>query len=76
MAIISGVNIPDKKRIEVALRSIHGIGPTRSVAISEQAGINGNPKVEDLSQDELSRLREVIDRNYKVEGAGSPTHRI
>ena len=68
MAIISGVNIPDGKRLEVALRSIHGIGPTSSTEISKQAGINGNPRVQDLNQDELSRLREVIDRNYKVEG--------
>ena len=68
MAIISGVNIPDKKRIEIALRSIHGIGPTRSVQISEQAGIRGNPRVENLSQDELTRLRDVIERNYIVEG--------
>jgi len=68
MAIISGVNIPDGKRLEVALRSIHGIGPTSSTEISKQAGINGNPRVQDLNQDELSRLREVVDRNYKVEG--------
>jgi len=68
MAIISGVNIPDGKRLEVALRSIHGIGPTSSAEISKQAGINGNPRVQDLNQDELSRLREVVDKNYKVEG--------
>lgn len=68
MAIISGVNIPDRKRLEVALRSIHGIGPTSSIEISKQAGINGNPRVQDLNQDELSRLREIIDKNYKVEG--------
>jgi small subunit ribosomal protein S13 len=68
MAIISGVNIPDGKRLEVALRSIHGIGPTSSIQISKQANINGNPRVQELDQDELSRLREVIDKNYKVEG--------
>jgi len=68
MAIISGVNIPDGKRLEVALRRIHGIGPTSSTEISKQAGINGNPRVQDLNQDELSRLREVVDKNYKVEG--------
>lgn len=68
MAIISGVNIPDGKRLEIALRSIHGIGPTRSVEISEQAGINGNPRIQDLTQDEISRIREVIDKNYRVEG--------
>ena len=68
MAIISGVNIPDGKRLEIALRSIHGIGPTRSVEISQQAGINGNPRIQDLTQDEISRIREVIDKNYRVEG--------
>ena len=68
MAIIAGVNIPDGKRVEISLRSIYGIGPTRSRNIVGQAGIEGNPKVKDLTETQISRVREVIDREQAIEG--------
>jgi small subunit ribosomal protein S13 len=68
MAIVSGVNIPDNKRVEIALRSIFGIGPTQAKDVVETAGILDNPRVRDLSESDLTRIREVIDRNKIVEG--------
>ena len=68
MAIVAGVNIPDQKHLEVSLRQVFGIGLTRSLEVAQRAGIEGNPRVRDLTPDELTRIREVIDRNYKVEG--------
>jgi small subunit ribosomal protein S13 len=68
MAIISGINIPDNKRVEIALRSIHGIGPTQAKDVVEQAGILDNPRVRDLAESDLTRIREVIDRQKVVEG--------
>ena len=68
MAIISGVNIPDNKRVEIALRSIFGIGPTQAKDVVETAGILDNPRVRDLSESDLTRIREIIDRQKVVEG--------
>jgi small subunit ribosomal protein S13 len=68
MAIVSGVNIPDNKRVEIALRSIFGIGPTQAKDVVETAGILDNPRVRDLSESDLTRIREVIDRTKIVEG--------
>ncbi|MCH8310888.1 MAG: 30S ribosomal protein S13 [Chloroflexi bacterium] len=68
MAIVSGVNIPDNKRVEIALRSIFGIGPTQAKDVVETAGILDNPRVRDLSESDLTRIREVIDRHKIVEG--------
>lgn len=68
MAIISGVNIPDNKRVEIALRSIFGIGPTQAKDVVETAGIIDNPRVRDLSESDLTRIREIIDRQKVVEG--------
>jgi small subunit ribosomal protein S13 len=68
MAIIAGVNIPDNKRVEISLRSIYGIGPTRSRDIVEQANIEGNPRVKELTETQLSRVRELIDSEQAVEG--------
>ncbi|MCH8108879.1 MAG: 30S ribosomal protein S13 [Chloroflexi bacterium] len=68
MAIISGVNIPDNKRVEVSLRSIYGIGPTQALDIIDKAGIEGNPRVRDLTEADLSRIREIVDREKTVEG--------
>lgn len=68
MAIVSGVNIPDNKRVEIALRSIFGIGPTQAKDVVETAGILDNPRVRDLSETDLTRIREVIDRQKVVEG--------
>ncbi len=68
MAIISGVNIPDNKRVEISLRTIYGIGAYQAHDVCDRAGVDGNPHVRDLSDAELDRLREVIDREKSVEG--------
>jgi small subunit ribosomal protein S13 len=68
MARISGVDIPREKRVEVALTYIHGIGPTRSTRILTTAGISSDTRVRELTEDQINRLRAVIDRDYKVEG--------
>ena len=68
MARIAGVDLPRDKRVDIALRYIYGIGQTRAYKIVEGAAIEGGTKVRDLSEDEVSRIREFIDRTYKVEG--------
>ncbi len=68
MALVSGVNIPDNKRIEISLRSIHGIGPYQAKDICATAGVDGNPRVSDLTEGDLARIREIIDREKTVEG--------
>ncbi|HEY7661113.1 MAG TPA: 30S ribosomal protein S13 [Actinomycetota bacterium] len=68
MARIAGVDLPRDKRVDIALRYIYGIGPTRSFEIVQGTGVEGGTKVRDLSEDEVSRIREYIDRTYKVEG--------
>ena len=68
MARIAGVDLPRDKRIDIALRYIYGIGPTRAYEIVDGAGIDAGTKVRDLSEDEVSRIREFIDRTYKIEG--------
>ena len=68
MARIAGVDIPDNKRVEVALRRIYGIGPTVVLKVLQQAGVTGNPRVQDMPEEDLNRVREVVDKEYKVEG--------
>jgi small subunit ribosomal protein S13 len=68
VARIAGVDLPRDKRIEVALTYIYGIGLSRSKEILEKTGINPDTRVRDLTEDEAARLREVIDRDYVVEG--------
>jgi len=68
MARIAGVDIPRDKRVEIALTYIYGIGVSQSRKILEQAQVNKDTRVKDLTEDELSRIREIIDKNYKVEG--------
>ena len=68
MARIAGVNIPVKKRVIIALRYIYGIGPTNAVAIAKAVGIDESRRVSELTEDEIVKIREEIDRNYKVEG--------
>ncbi|HEX3082615.1 MAG TPA: 30S ribosomal protein S13 [Candidatus Saccharimonadia bacterium] len=67
-ARISGVNIPEAKRVEVALTYIYGIGPATSRKILATANINPDTRVKDLTEAEILKLREVIDKNYHVEG--------
>jgi small subunit ribosomal protein S13 len=68
MARIAGVDLPRDKRVDIALRYIYGIGPTSAYKIVAGAGLDGSTKVRDLSEEEVSRIREFIDRNLKVEG--------
>lgn len=68
MARISGVDLPREKRVEVGLTYIYGIGLHTSQNILEQTGISPDTRVRDLTDDETNRLREVIDRDYRVEG--------
>jgi small subunit ribosomal protein S13 len=68
MARIAGVDIPRDKRVEVSLRYIYGIGSTNSRQILSRARVSPDTRVKDLTEDEVNRIREVIDKNYKVEG--------
>ena len=67
MARIAGINIPTKKRVEIALTYIHGIGTTSAKAICDKAGIAQERRINDLTEDELTKLRD-IDADYLVEG--------
>jgi small subunit ribosomal protein S13 len=68
VARIAGVNIPTQKRVLIALRYIHGIGPHHAREILKKVGIAENRRVADLSDAEVIQIREVIDRDYLVEG--------
>jgi len=68
MARIAGVDIPREKRIEIALQYIFGIGPAVAKAILERTGISPDVRVKDLSEADVAKLREEIDRNHQVEG--------
>ena len=68
MARIAGVDLPRDKRGEVALTYIYGIAPSSSRKILAQAGVDANRRVKDWTDDEVSRLRDIIEREHKVEG--------
>jgi len=68
MARIAGVDIPRDKRVVISLTYIHGIGPTSASKVLGAANVAPNTRVRDLTDDEVNRLREVVDRQYKVEG--------
>ena len=68
MARIAGVDLPREKRIEAALPYIYGIGWSRSRQILQATGVNPDTRVRDLTEEEINRLREFIDKNYTVEG--------
>ena len=68
MARIAGVDIPRDKRVEISLRYIYGIGPTLATKVLGKTQINPGTKVKDLTEDEVNRLREIIERDYRVEG--------
>ena len=68
MARIAGVDIPRDRRVEAALPVIYGIGFTTSRQILQRTNINPDTRVRDLTEDEVNRLREIIDREHKVEG--------
>ena len=68
MARIAGVDLPRDKRVEISLQYIYGIGKTTAQQILAATGINPNTRVRDLTEDEISRLRDQIDKNLKIEG--------
>jgi len=69
MARVAGVDIPNQKRVEYSLRYIHGIGPAVAKRVMEIARIDGNPRVGDLTEEELNRVRETVDRGgFIIEG--------
>ena len=68
MARIAGVDLPNEKRVEIALTYIFGIGRTRSNEILAKTGINPDVRVKDLSEDDVAKLREAIEKDYTVEG--------
>ena len=68
MARIAGVNLPTQKRVVIALRYIHGIGPNKAVEICEKVGIPAERRINQLTDAEILSIRETIDRDYVVEG--------
>ncbi len=68
MARIAGVNIPNQKRVPIALTYIHGIGRTKALEICNKVGIPLDRRANDMTDDEVLRVRELIDREYMVEG--------
>jgi len=68
LARIAGVDLPRDKRVEIALTYIYGIGRSTSKKILAKTGVNPDTRVRDLTEDEVNRLREVIEREYVVEG--------
>lgn len=68
MARIAGVDLPREKRVDIGLTYIFGIGRATALQIVKKAGANGATRVKDLSEDEIVKLREIIERDYKVEG--------
>ena len=68
MARIAGVDLPRDKRVEIGLTYIFGIGPTSSKEILTMTGVNPDVRIKDLDETQIARLRDVIERNYKVEG--------
>ena len=68
MARIAGVDLPRDKRLDIALRYIYGVGPTRAYEIVSGAAVDGGTKVRDLSEDEVLKIRAYIDQNLKIEG--------
>ncbi len=69
MARLAGIDLPREKRVEVGLTYIFGIGSTRSRKILTESGIDPNRRIKDLTEDDISKIRSIIERDYKVEGA-------
>ena len=68
MARISGVDIPREKRVDISLRYLFGIGPTTAAQILQKARIEGATRVRDLTEPQVAKIREIIDREFTVEG--------
>jgi len=65
---IVGTNIPDNKKIEIALRYIYGVGPSLAMRIVKQAQVNPEKRAQELLPDEINRIRDIIEKNFKIEG--------
>ena len=68
MARIAGVDLPKDKRIDIGLTYVYGIGRVAAQAILKKAGVDGSIRVKDVSEDKIVKIREVIERDYRVEG--------
>ncbi|MEP7150786.1 MAG: 30S ribosomal protein S13 [Nitrospira sp.] len=68
MARIAGVDLPKDKRIDIGLTYVFGIGRAAALAILKKAGVDGSIRVKDVSEDKIVKMREVIERDYRVEG--------
>ena len=68
MARIAGVNVPTNKRVHIALTYVHGIGLTGSKNICKKVGVTEDRRINNLSEDELTKIRDIIDEDYLVEG--------
>lgn len=68
MARIAGIDLPKEKRIEIGLTYVFGIGRSTADKILKEAGINPDTRVKDLTEDEAGKIRDIIDKNYTVEG--------
>lgn len=68
MARIAGVDLPKDKRIEIGLTYVFGIGRVAAQVILKKAGVDGSIRVKDVSEDKIVKIREVIERDYRVEG--------
>jgi small subunit ribosomal protein S13 len=69
VARIAGIDLPKDKRVEIAIRYIYGIGPSAASRILKVTGVNPDTRVHSLTEDDISRLRSIIESDYKVEGA-------
>jgi small subunit ribosomal protein S13 len=65
---IAGINIPDNKRVDVALRYIYGVGPARAILILESTKIDPAKRAKDLDATEVNKIKEFMDKNFKIEG--------
>lgn len=68
MARISGVDLPNNKRVEIALTYIFGIGRTKALKIREEAGLDSQIRMKDLTEEDIAKIRQILDDGYKVEG--------
>lgn len=68
MARIAGITIPPEKQTRIALTSIYGIGRTRAATICEKTGVDGAKKVKELSEDLVTKLRDYVEKNFRIEG--------
>lgn len=65
---IAGINVPDEKKVAIALRYIYGVGPSRASLILEKTKIDPNKRAKELNASELNQIKEIIEKNYKIEG--------